>query len=67
MCGIIRRKGFFLNDAEFDELIMFSVDLEKYAMELLGTRSDFNISELLNYSFKKQHERQKEWQQKHTP
>ena len=55
-----------MNDTEFEELAMFSVDLEKYAMELLATRSDFTISELLNYSFKKQHEKQKEWQQKHT-
>lgn len=43
---------------------MFSVDLEKYAMEMLATRSEFTITELLNYSFKKQFERQKEWQQK---
>lgn len=55
-----------MSDTELEKLALGSVDLEKYAMELLGTRSDFSISELLNYSFKKEFERQKEWQQKHT-
>lgn len=65
MRGFVRRKGFFLSDAEFDKVAMGSVDLEKYAMELMATRSDFTITELLNYAFKKDFERQKEWQ-KHT-
>lgn len=41
----------------------FSVSLERYAQELLQTRSDFTLSDLLNYAFGKEHDRQKTWQQ----
>lgn len=63
MHGIIRRKCFFLTDKELAGILPFSVNLEKYASELLQTRSDFTISDLLNYAFTKEHDRQKQWQQ----
>lgn len=54
---------FFLTDKELSDILPFSVNLEKYASELLQTRSDFTISDLLNYAFTKEHDRQKQWQQ----
>lgn len=59
MSGIEPGKNFFLNDSELDELDDFSVGLNHAAAELLATRSDFTIAELLNFAFRKEWERQK--------
>lgn len=61
MFGIKQRKSFFLTDAEFNKLCPFSVDLEKYATELLRTRSDWTLSDLLNYAFSSEFGRQEQW------
>lgn len=54
--------GFFLTDEQLNALEKGTVDLESAAADLIKSRSDFTIGELLNYAFLNAYKGRVSWQ-----